>query len=118
MTRSIWYVTYDGDTTITVIAETAVDAEQYAREHLCSDDSDGYEVVRAGDTLERRWVQYEDARTAVQDVRGLEQSGVDLSSVRVRRVSDGHDRTLYWEVGAYDADWCRCPDGVLCGGDE
>ena len=117
MNRSIWSV-YTGDTTVTVIAETAEDAEQYAREHLCSDDSDGYEVVRAGDTLERRWVQYEDHEDADQEVRVLAQSGADVSSVRVRRVSDGFGRTLYWEVGAYDADWCRCPDGVLCGGGE
>jgi len=117
MNRSIWYV-YTGDTTVTVIAETAEDAEQYAREHLCSDDSDGYEAVRAGDTFERRWLQYEDQEDADQEVRVLAQSGVDLESVRVRRVSDGYDRTLYWEVGAYDADWCRSLDGVLCGGDE
>jgi len=118
--KRIWYVeTPDGDT-LTVIAETAHDAIFCAAE-FC-DDIEGEQsddaATEASDDAPFRWVGFESASDATEQVRDLEAAGVPLARIRTRTVSQPGVGDLLWEVGTRDEFWCRLPACVLCGGGD
>jgi hypothetical protein len=123
MIRHLWTVPLlDGD--LTVIAETADDALQCAIEscQLDPEDDDEYDDARDGVRVSRetglRWVQLESEGDRDAQVSDLKAAGVRMARIRLRTWSRPGEGADLFEVGCRDADWCRLPCGVLCGGGE
>ena len=116
-TRHLWRVHTPGGADLTVIAEIPGDAVDYAMDYCDDSDDDNrgkYIVNHDGDI--HRWVGFESAEDAADQVRDLDARGVTVDRLLTRTTSQPGIDEIHWEVGARDADWCLLPSGVLCGG--
>ena len=118
--KRLWYVETPGADTLTVIADTAHDAIVCAAD-FCDDiegEQSDYDATVASDDGSPRWVGFESASDATEQVRDLDRAGVPLTRIRTRTVSQPGVGDYLWEVGTRDEFWCRLPSGVLCGGGD
>ena len=117
-TRHLWRVHTPGGADLTVIAEIPGDAVDYAMDYCDDSDDDSREQYTAteapGGGL--RWVGFESAEDAANQVRDIDAHGVTVDRLLTRTTSRPGVGEVLWEVGARDADWCLLPSGVLCGG--
>ena len=122
MNRTIFHVYTPGDQELTVVAGSYEEATRLAME-FC-DDLDGDPGAYPPDkSMEPptfwRWVGFSSYDDADDQAYTLESCGAKLGSVLLRETTrHGSEGPHLWEIGATDADWCRLPSGVLCGGDE
>jgi len=117
-TRHLWHVDTPGADTLTVIAETLGDAIDLTMTFY---DDPADRVVNDYSATEApdggfRWVGFESPSDAANQVHDLDAAGVTVDRIQTRTTSRPGIGEVLWEVGARDADWCRLPSGVLCGG--
>jgi len=116
--RHLWYVDTREDMMI-VLAETRDEALDLAME-FCGDNGDNDSrdqyIATLGGVSNMRWVGFESAEDAADQVRDLDARGVTVDRLLTRTTSQPGIDEIHWEVGARDADWCLLPSGVLCGG--
>lgn len=106
----------DHDVDLTVIAPSPEEACELGADY-CDEEEEmaGEYTAVESPVAGLRWVGFESADDAREQIRELDARGVSAVQYRVTSYAGGD---YLWEVGCEDADWCRLAAGVLCGGDQ